>query len=397
MTDRLTGHYNPRHTVKPPVHNHIPHSATRNEYSALPMPPLTRPQIAGQLGSLGIAAGDVVMMHSSLSALGPVDGGAETVIDGILDAIGPTGTLMVPVFRDSVWGDPADFTNTDCDCTSADGLCTSRQPGFQGILTEVVRRRPGCLRSCHKSHSWVAVGPAASDLLVGHRQTPAMCGEHNPFEPLLAADGKLLILGVQVNTITLWHYYEELLRVPYVGHYWPDQRHLNHCVSGRRIQYEYPGIMQDVCRAAGILQTGPVGKGTSGVMRARDFASFLATILADDPYCLVLRPPDRDSDDLAVDALRKGARMLQAWRRGPQEPPASFGTPWRRYDPAGPDDIVREDCPAFSGYHDFDGKPIPLCSANAMHPDYFRAGGDFVRCGITTCDACRWNQLFPRL
>lgn len=156
----------------------------------------------------------------------------------------------------------------------------------------------------------MALGPAARQLLVGHRRTPAICGHGNPFEELVAMDGRLLALGVAVNTITLWHYYEEILQVPYVGHYWPQERHLNHCVSGLRIQYEFPGIMQDVCRAAGILNTGPVGKSTSGVMRAREFEIFMATITADDPYCMELRPPDRQSGDLSLDALRKAALML---------------------------------------------------------------------------------------
>ena len=359
------------------------------------MPPLNRSQIASQIRQLGLAEGDAVMMHSSLSALGPVDGGADAVVDGILDVIGPRGTILVPVFRDSVWGDPAHFTNSDCDCSSQDGLCPSQQPGFQGILTETVRQRPGSLRSCHKTHSWVALGPAGRQLLDGHRQTPAICGAGNPFEKLLALDGKLLLLGVQVNTVTLWHYYEEMLRVPYVGHFWPAERHLNHCVPGLRIQYEFPGIMQDVCCAAGILKAGPVGKSTSGVMCARRFENFMATILEDDPYCLVLRPPDRESDDLAVDALEKGARMLQAWRRGPQPPPKSIDTPWRRYDPAGPGDVVRTDCPAFAGFHDADGQQVPMCRANGQHPDIFRLGGIFSKCGITTCNDCSWNRKFP--
>jgi len=359
------------------------------------MPALTQHTIFDQLRALGLTAGDSVMMHSSLSALGPVDGGPDAVVDGIHAAIGPSGTLMVPSFRDSVWGDPDDFTNSDCDCQSQDGLCPSQQPGFQGILTETVRSRAGSLRSCHKTHSWVALGPVAGQLLATHRQTPAMCGEGNPFEPLLELDGKLLLLGVQVNTVTLWHYYEEILRVPYVGHFWPDERHLNHCVPGRRIQYQYPGIMQEVCRAAGILRTGPVGKSTSGVMRARDFESFMATIMRDDPYCLVLRPPDRHHGDLAVDALQKAARMLTAWQRGATGPPEAFDTPWRRYHAAGPDEVVRTDCPTFAGFHPADGTQVPLCHANDRHPDYFSRGGVFNECGITACDQCWWHRTFP--
>jgi len=360
------------------------------------MPPRGRNDIAHDLTSLGLRRGDCVMMHSSLSALGPVDGGAETVVDAIRDAIGPDGTLIVPAFRDNLWETPDDFTNSDCDCTSADGLCPSGQPGFQGVIAETVRRRPGSLRSCHPTHSWVALGPDARDVLVGHRRSPTICGPGNPFEALLARDGRLLLLGVAVNSVTLWHYYEEKLRVPYLGHYWPAERHHNHCVTGRRIYYEYPGIMQDVCRSAGILHTAPVGKSTSALMRAVDFEQFLATVMADDPFCLVLRPPDRDCGDLAVDALRKAARMLEAWSRGPRRPEHAFDTPLRRIEAPAEGDVVREDCPAFAGYHDSPGGRLPLCRANDRHPDYFRLGGPFSQCGLTTCPDCSWHRTFPK-
>lgn len=357
---------------------------------------VTSQNICAGLRALGLETGDVVMMHSSLSALGPVDGGAETVVEALLEVIGDSGTLLVPAFRDSVWGDLADFSNTDCDCTSADGLCASEQPGFQGIIPELIRRWPGALRSCHPTHSWVAVGPAARALLIGHRKTPATCGRYNPFEHLIELDGKLLILGVQVNTITLWHYYEELLDVPYLGHFWPQQRHLNNCVGGKRIQYEYPGIMQEVCKASGILKTGAVGKGTSGLMRVRDFDSFMATIFADDPNCMVLRPPTRDCGDLAQDALCKGAAMLRAWAEGPAPPPESLGVALSASSAPGPGDTVREDCPAYAGYHQAGDESVPVCRANGCHPDYFRNGGIFAANGPTTCDACSWHRKYPQ-
>jgi len=358
------------------------------------MASITRQRLANDFRALGLSAGDAVMMHSSLSALGLVEGGAETVIDAILEAIGPKGTLMVPAFRDSVWGDPADFAITDgCPCPQA--LCPSAQPGFQGVIAETLRRRPGTLRSCHPTHSWAALGPMAEKLLSGHRGSPTPCGPGNPFEPLVELDGQVLILGVQVNTVTLWHYYEEILRVPYVGHYWPKQRHLNHCVPGLRIQYQYPGLMQDVCRAAGILTVGPVGKSTSGLMRARQFDAFMATAMADDPFCMVLRPPDRRCGDLAIDALQKAAAMLRAWRQGPKRPQRSFDSPVEPIVAAGPDDVVRRDCPAFAGDHDAGGRSVTMCRANGRHPDYFRFGGVFNEIGITTCGRCPWHQKFP--
>jgi len=355
---------------------------------------ITQDRLASELRALGLLRGDTVMMHSSLSSLGHVEGGAETVVDALQEAVGPGGTLLVPAFRDSVWGDRKNFTNSDCgQCPQR--LCPSRLPGFQGIIPEAVRRRPGSLRSCHPTHSWVALGPSAERLLVGHCESPTICGRGNPFEELLALDGCVLTLGVQVNAVTLWHYYEEILEVPYMGHYWPKERHLNHCVSARRIQYEYPGIMQEVCRAAGILHAGPVGKGVSGLMRARDFDSFMATIMADDPFCMAIRPPDRHSGDLAVDALRKAARMLQAWARGPERPQHKFDHPPRPIAPPGPDAVVREDCPAFAGRHHADGQDVSLCKANARHPDLFRLGGIFNECGVTTCEICSWHERFP--
>ena len=357
---------------------------------------IDRDRISADLQELSLGQGDCVMMHSSLSALGPVEGGADAVVDALLDVIGPSGTLLVPAFRDSVWDDPGDFTNSDCDCSASQRLCPSRQTGFQGIIPETVRRRPGSLRSCHPTHSWVGLGPLAEQLLSGHKDSPTPCGAGNPFEPLVKLDGRLLILGVQVNTITLWHYYEEVLQVPYLGYYWPRQRHLNHCVSGKRIQYEYPGIMQEVCRAAGILKTGAVGKGISGLIRARDFDSFMATIMANDPYCMVLRPPDRFCGDLTIDALRKAERMLGAWTSGPKRPDKSFNWLAAPVPVPGPEALVREDCPAFAGYQDTAGKTIPLCRANARHPELFRMGGIYNQCGVTTCDRCSWNEKFSK-
>lgn len=46
------------------------------------------------LRALGLRPGDLVMVHASLRALGPVDGGPAAVLDALLDVIGPAGTLF---------------------------------------------------------------------------------------------------------------------------------------------------------------------------------------------------------------------------------------------------------------------------------------------------------------
>jgi aminoglycoside N3'-acetyltransferase len=55
--------------------------------------PSTRSTLTKQLGELGVRPGDVVMVHASLRAIGPVVGGANTIIRALLDAVGPAGTL----------------------------------------------------------------------------------------------------------------------------------------------------------------------------------------------------------------------------------------------------------------------------------------------------------------
>ena len=352
-------------------------------------------QLVDDLQNLGIHPGDAVMMHSSLSALGPVDGGAQTVVDALLEVVGPEGTLLVPAFRDSVWGAPENFTNSDCCCGAKNRLCPSQQPGFQGIIPETIRQRPGSLRSCHPTHSWVALGPAAKNLLSGHAHCPTMCGKLNPFEPLVKYDGAVLTLGVGVDSVTLWHYYEEILQVPYAGHFWSCERHFNHCVGAKRIQYEFPGIMQDVCIAADILKTGKVGRGSSGVMRARVFDSFMATIFADDPWCMGLRPTNRNEGNLVQDALAKGAAMLRAWSRGPRCPQKIYDFPPAPIRPFVASGYVREDCPSFAGYHDAGGNFVPMCHANGRHPELFRLGSVFDTCGPTQCERCSWNAKYP--
>ncbi|MBN2455804.1 MAG: AAC(3) family N-acetyltransferase, partial [Sedimentisphaerales bacterium] len=254
--------------------------------------------------------------------------------------------------------------------------------------TRPFRKLPGVLRGCHPTHSWCAVGAKAKLFLKDNYKTKTPCGKGNPFEKLVEEDGCIVCLAVMVNTITLWHYYEDLLSVPYLGYYHPEFRHLSYCTHGRRIQYEFPGIMDEVTKAAGIMKVAKVGKETSRLIRARDFKKFIATIIADDPYCFVVRPPDRVSDDLAVDALQKGQAMLKAWRNGPKEPPDNID--WPKPKP----ELIRDDCPAFIGYHQAYGKEWPLCKANDRHPNLFKAGEVFNENGLCCCSQCSWHLKF---
>jgi aminoglycoside 3-N-acetyltransferase len=363
---------------------------------------ITSTMLIEDLRQLGVRPGDCVMLHSSLSSLGQVEGGAATVVEAFLETMGPEGTLVTPAFTPGAWFEH--LAMPDCRTCCPRDFCPSQWPSHEGAIPNAALNRPDHLRSCHPTHSWVANGVRAAELLSNHQHSPTPCGRGNPFEKLVELDGCIVALGVGVNTITLWHYFEDLLNVPYLGHYHPVERHLSYCAAGRRIQYEFPGIMQDVVRAAGIMQTAKVGRSVAGLIRARTFRQFIATIMADDPYCFVVRPADRHSGDLVLDALQKGAAMLRAWRKNSGHLSCAVAADARTipatlasisWPPGNDDDVVREDCPAFVGFHDAGGKRWPLCRANGRHPELFRHGGIFNEHGKATCGRCSWHHKFP--
>lgn len=351
----------------------------------------TREELVADLTALGLRSDDAAMMHASLSQLGWVEGGAPTVVEAVIEAMGPGGTLLTPAFTAGLWNDALVMPDCRDDCPR--DLCPSKHPSHEGAIPNAALARVGRLRSCHPTHSWVGNGPKAAAMLKGHRDSPTFCGPGNPFEALVEADGCLLTLGVGVDRITLWHYFEDVWQLPYLGTVHPAERHVSHCTDGRRIQYEFPDLMQEVVRECGILHERRVGQGMGGLIRARTFRDFLATILTDDPYCLVVRPADRTDGDLARDASRKAERMVQAWsERRVDSSTASAPKVFAHAEV----DVVREDCPAFAGRHpDGRGNDIPLCAANDRHPDLFKLGGVFNQHGRSCCGNCSWHHSFP--
>ncbi len=167
-------------------------------------PTVTRQQIAGGLARLGLAPGDVLFYHSSLSRFGRVDGGADAVVDAMLDVLGPGGTLAAPAFTFELKNDPAPL------------LDVLHTPSNIGAIAEALRVRPGVRRSHHLTHSVAALGPRAAELTVEHSVTP--CGAESPFAKLLAWDAKIAFLGVDQNGNTCLHAVEEEIDLPRVGY-----------------------------------------------------------------------------------------------------------------------------------------------------------------------------------
>ena len=84
-------------------------SAQFPRISPCPHSKVTKDDIAGELVGLGVPRGGLLFVHSSLSAIGEVEGGADAVVDALLEALGPEGTLVVPTFT---YADPHDYPDS---------------------------------------------------------------------------------------------------------------------------------------------------------------------------------------------------------------------------------------------------------------------------------------------
>ena len=124
--------------------------------------------IAAALRSLGVRRGGSLLVHSSLRSLGRVPGGAETVVRGLLAALGEDGTLLMPALT-------YEFVRSHNPVFDVRGT-----PSNVGLIPEDFRLRPGTQRSIHPTHSVCAVGPALRPASGPSRRAPTVSTATRP-------------------------------------------------------------------------------------------------------------------------------------------------------------------------------------------------------------------------
>jgi aminoglycoside 3-N-acetyltransferase len=177
-------------------------------------PPITKDQLVRDLRALGITEGDAVYVHSSLRALGFVEGGPDAVVDALMEAVGPDGTLAFPTF--TLKGGMKESLE------SGDYVFDPRNtPSTVGAITNAFRLRPGVFRSLHPTHSVAVWGRLAKALTESHLEQGSNFGVGSPFAKLLDLDVKILGIGVDYRPITYYHVYEDLNPDKFPGVYLP--------------------------------------------------------------------------------------------------------------------------------------------------------------------------------
>jgi aminoglycoside 3-N-acetyltransferase len=160
--------------------------------------PNTVASLSSDFVALGLRPAMTVMVHSSLGRVGWTEGGPITVIDVLLDVLGPHGTLVMPAESPQL-ADPAN--------TQVFDLLTT--PTTMGAIPEAFRSYPRTLRSNHPLGSVCANGRLAREITARH-PLELYEGPGTPFEKLYELDAWTLLLGVGFNRCTSLHYAESL-------------------------------------------------------------------------------------------------------------------------------------------------------------------------------------------
>lgn len=257
------------------------------------------------LVQLGLREGDVVLVHSSLTRLGHVEGGPDTVIDSVLKVVGASGTVLMPAYP--VVGDWMTYVRSD-------RLFDPRtSPSAFGKITDMFWRRPGVVRSLHPTHSVAACGPQAEYLVKDHEKSSTPAGPTSPFRKLIELDGRILHLGSPFFTTSSFHvvedvvcpfprqvYMEEAVRMRYLDHEGVERAMMvrihNPALVPERIDNDKALEMEiyNHCRQAGVVRTGKIGQATVHLLEARPLEQLMEELARRDITIWSWPPPGRN-------------------------------------------------------------------------------------------------------
>lgn len=163
---------------------------------------IDRAALVHDLRRAGVTEGDVIFVHSALSRIGDVEGGAETVVDALMETVGVAGTIVMPAFTSA-----EDFILESKRGAILD-LRTSASR--TGKITEALRQRPNVYRSSHPFSSCIAWGHYAEYITADHAADARIWHERSPLARVLELQGTIVGLGTDVGTVTLYHCAEDL-------------------------------------------------------------------------------------------------------------------------------------------------------------------------------------------
>ena len=230
--------------------------------------------------SIPLTPSRIILVHNSYKSLGGVEGGAETVIDALLEWVGPEGTVLLPTFNFTSWSEDHYFDLVET-------------PSHMGIIGELARQRFESIRTPHPMYSFAAFGKYKDEF--GNCCDVEAYGPNSVFALFHKLNGTNVSIGLGWNSTFSMHHYVEYCngcnyrrvkqfagiyigydRVPQLKTYSmfvrKDQRVVTDIVSG-----------MDELFKNGIIKSAQVGDATVHYASANDFFDNMSLIVRQSP------------------------------------------------------------------------------------------------------------------
>jgi len=262
-------------------------------------PVIGRAEILSSLSAVGVKKGDTLLVHSSLSACGKIDGGAKTIIDAIIETVGPEGNFFVPTFQRSEcylnginkrWDHrPSDF----CDRASEAVRWVGTLP------LEFMRLYPDAPRGVHLSHSWAGFGPKAAEVLSRQAEDEPPFSDNSC--PMIVKDmgGKILHFGSPIGHTSFVHCFETHFNLPGLGPSYYDVRLADGTITWKFVPKGLPGPREFYSKdenarffreaiARGLeIRRAPLGVGELKLIDCRQFWEIGSALVTEDPRIII--------------------------------------------------------------------------------------------------------------
>ena len=257
---------------------------------------------------LGVEAGDGLLVHSAIQYLGKPHGGMAMYYHGLCSVLNGHDSTSnpdkiseftnIPLFKGTIAVPTFNFDF--CSGKRYDPLSTPAVG--MGAFSEYIRGLPATHRTRHPMQSIAVIGKDAEDL--ANRDTLSAFDPGSAFKRMLELDYKLLLLGADIQAVSMLHYSEERAEVPY--RYWKDfigevrtpdgWRTLTYRMYVRDLEIDpqielYP--VQKLLEDDGQWSSFPINYGQVSLCRLTDFVSAVDRFLVKDPWSLVANRPER--------------------------------------------------------------------------------------------------------